>query len=242
MKFNNAFSMLEMIMVIVVIGILSISLIPRFESDTIKLYNAAKQVVSDIRYTQHLALQDDLIGTSDNWFKSRWGIRFYKNLTFSDAYCSGKDYYNIWSYTIFSDYKGSHTGNPDKDEIAKSPYDSNRLLSGGFNNVLCVENKDNTDVKSSPEMNLGIKYNIRDITFSQGCRSNITYIHFDYMGRPYNSNNKYQPLETASSGWHKLLTDSCVITLCLDNCDVALDNKKISIEIENMTGYVRIIK
>ncbi|WP_300367295.1 prepilin-type N-terminal cleavage/methylation domain-containing protein, partial [Hydrogenimonas sp.] len=54
MKIKNAFTMLELIIVIVVVGILSAIMIPRFSDD--KLREAADQIMSHIRYTQHLAM------------------------------------------------------------------------------------------------------------------------------------------------------------------------------------------
>jgi len=51
------FTLMELIMVIVIIGILAAIVIPRFESFyAIKLDGATKKVVSDIRYTQQLAV------------------------------------------------------------------------------------------------------------------------------------------------------------------------------------------
>ncbi|MCF6310454.1 MAG: type II secretion system GspH family protein, partial [Sulfurimonas sp.] len=54
---KKAFTMLELVMVIVVIGILAAVMLPRVASD--RLAEAATQVISHIRYTQHLAMVDD---------------------------------------------------------------------------------------------------------------------------------------------------------------------------------------
>lgn len=54
---EHGFTIIELIMVIVIIGILAGLAIPRFESFyAIKLDGATKKAVSDIRYIQHLAL------------------------------------------------------------------------------------------------------------------------------------------------------------------------------------------
>jgi prepilin-type N-terminal cleavage/methylation domain-containing protein len=51
------FTIIELIMVIVIIGILAVVAMPRFDSfNEIKLHSAVKKVISDIRYTQQLAI------------------------------------------------------------------------------------------------------------------------------------------------------------------------------------------
>jgi prepilin-type N-terminal cleavage/methylation domain-containing protein len=54
---RQGFTVLEMIMVILIVAILAVMSIPRFESYyTIKLEGAARKLVSDIRYAQRLAI------------------------------------------------------------------------------------------------------------------------------------------------------------------------------------------
>ena len=53
---KKAFTMLELVVVIVVIGIIAVAALPRINDDHIA--EAADQVMSHIRYTQHLAMQD----------------------------------------------------------------------------------------------------------------------------------------------------------------------------------------
>ena len=50
--------MLELVFVIVIIGILAAAIIPRMDRDSI--YEASEQLLSHIRYTQHLAMTDNI--------------------------------------------------------------------------------------------------------------------------------------------------------------------------------------
>lgn len=237
-----AFTMIELVFVIIVIGILSALAIPRFDRNNLR--EAADQVVSHIRYTQHLAMQENKFNLNDSlWYKKRWQIRFVKNLSYTNATCGVKTYNDIWAYMIYTNESCTTPGcntNPNKSETAHNPLNSNELLSGGYNNDLCIDNSLNpNDMQSSVKMRLGESYGVKSIIFSGGCRSNITYIHFDNLGRPMNSFPTNSPYEVASPGWHKLIDTPCHIDLCLTNpCPVGVDiDKKVTIEIVPETGY-----
>lgn len=226
---KKAFTMIEIVFVIIIIGIITAIAIPKLNNDN--LQTAADQVISHIRYTQHLAMQDDKFNINDTqWFKGRWTIRFYKDLSFTGSYIPTKNYSNIWAYTIYSDKKNYSGNNPDVVGIAKNPENKEQLLTGGYNNTVHVE-----DPKSMEELRLNIKYGITDIKFSNGCRSNTTYISFDNIGRPFNTRPRTYPYEVGTPGWHKLLTKKCIISL-YNKSD------KIDIAIEPETGYVHIEK
>ncbi len=67
--------MLELVFVILIAGILAAALIPRADRDT--LYEASEQMLRDIRYTQHLAMMDNVYDDSDQfWYAHRWKIDF----------------------------------------------------------------------------------------------------------------------------------------------------------------------
>ena len=75
---KSAFTMLELVFVIAVIGILASAIIPRIDRDT--LYEASEQLLNDIRYTQHMAMMDDVYDDTDqSWFQHRWKIDFSGN-------------------------------------------------------------------------------------------------------------------------------------------------------------------
>ena len=225
---KKALTLIELVFVIAIVGILSVVLAPNFQRDT--LQEAANQIVSHIRYTQHLAMMDNKFSNSDaNWFKGRWQIHFYNN--------PGTG--NEWSYTIFSDSEGNHTNNPDPIEIARNPLNSSKYLTGGTSGAGLIQNNNS---KATHELSLKSKFGILDVEFSGGCRSNVNYLSFDNMGRPFNSFPTSAPYEVASPGWHKLLQSSCIIDLCVvDDCSVASSDDKISIQIEPETGYAHIL-
>lgn len=76
--YKKAFTMIELIMIIVVVGILAVAVIPRVDRDT--LVEATNQVASHVRYTQHLAMLDDKYDPKNpNWYRNRWKITFNNN-------------------------------------------------------------------------------------------------------------------------------------------------------------------
>ncbi len=233
---KKAFTLIELVFVVMIIGILSSLAISSFNRPT--LIEAANQVVSHIRYTQHLAMMDNKFDATkpNTWFQGRWQIRFFENLSFSSL-APNKNYSKIWSYTIFSD-KPNYTHNPDISEMARNPLNRSQFLSGGFNNVLHIE-----DERSMKEMRLGQKYGIKDIRFSNGCRGGIEHLQFDHLGRPFNnyitSGISYGVMH---STYPRLIRKSCKIDLCIiDDCDIANTEELITIAIEPETGYVHIL-
>jgi len=66
-------------------------------------------------------------------------------------------------------------------------------------------------------------------------------VYFDYLGRPFNSMSNNTPYEKASSGWHKLLTSNCLISLCRDSCSGVSSNSEVVISISKETGYACIL-
>lgn len=75
---KKAFSMLELVFVLVVIGILAAIMLPQMQSNHAR--ESAIQLVSHIRYAQHLAMVDDKFDATDaTWFRDRWQITFNGN-------------------------------------------------------------------------------------------------------------------------------------------------------------------
>ena len=175
---KRAFTMIELVFVIVVVGILAAVMIPKLNRNGSR--EAATQILTHIRYTQHLAMQDDKYVDSVNeklWFKMRWGITFNKT---SLQECSiDKPGANSWKYSVFFDK--SLKGNPNsKDEIANDIYKSGKLLTAGWSGI-----SDSDCKKINKELNIEKRFGITEIKLLDGCKNkNSTTISFDEMGRP----------------------------------------------------------
>ena len=153
---KKAFTMLELVIVIVIIGILAATVAPAFQRDTSA--EAAQQFVNHVRYTQHLAMVDDKFDpNNNNWFLSRWQIRLNTHGT----------------YAIGSD--ANLDGTLVESELATNPLDSSKRLDGGL--IASVDAR-------SPELDLDNEYDA-GVAFAAGCAGvNPLIITFDHLGRP----------------------------------------------------------
>lgn len=208
---KKAFTMIEFVFVILVVGTIAAVIIPRTEST--RLQEAAIQLISHIRYTQHLALVDDKYDSTDPiWYKRRWQLIFGKS-AFTD---------NEVSYTIFSDRLATASGNPDLSEIAVNPMDPTRRLTGGHSGTIHVYDD---ALSVTKEMNLGLTYGIQSYKLSGGCAN--ARLSFDYLGRPITGN-----LSSMNAPYQegRLITQRCNITL-------TSEEGSITIAVEPETGY-----
>jgi len=216
---KKAFTMIELVFVIVIVGIISVMIAPNFQGNNLR--QAADQLVSHIRYTQHLAMMDNKFDINDDdWFQERWQIAF---VTPADAFAEG------WAYTIFG--STDHDANPDNGEVAVNPLNPSKLLTGGYTGFQTFDNP-----ASTIEMNLGKTYGIENILFSNTCQfAGSQRISFDSIGRPLRGS-------PAGFGFsyqaNRLIQDSCVITLCQTN---PCDDNNVSVQIEPETGYTHIL-
>ena len=160
MKSNKAFTMLELLFVIIVIGILASVAMPRLDRDIKQ--EAADNILSAIRYTQHLALIDDKHQFAEpDWQKAFWMIRFTKN--------SGEIFYTVASNSDL-------VANLDQNESAIDPTNGKYMHSGDGN----------IDSDESPLIFLTTKYGIDSVTFNDCKGKNNTtakHIAFDNLGR-----------------------------------------------------------
>lgn len=181
-----AFTMLELVFVIIVIGILAVLAMPDLKHN--QLQQAAEQVAAHIRYTQHLAMSDDKFDPTDQlWFRENWQLEFKKVNSPLSIY-----------YEIYSDI--DHNGNSDTvnpEETARDPL-TNEYLDGS---------NDITDLTR--------KFGITNVAMSNSCHvassTAIGELSFDALGRPYYYITSANP--PVSNIYKYLLTQDCTITL-----------------------------
>jgi prepilin-type N-terminal cleavage/methylation domain-containing protein len=200
---HNAFTMLELVFVIIVLGILAAMALPRLESDTRQ--EAQNTIVSALRYTKNLALSDDKTDPRDpNWQKELWQLRFAQSST------------NKWFFTISSDL--NHLNNVNKTETFVDP------LNGKYMYHLAGDSSlDETD--ESPNIFLSKRFGIDSIVFSGDaiCAGN-QHIAFDNLGRPHSS------LGTATHLFTSYLKTNCNIIIGFEDPDITDINITIQTE------------
>ena len=175
---KKAFTLVELIFVVVVIGILAFALWPTKQPT--QALEAARQIVAHIRYTQHLALNDDKFaahtdtgGTSSiakDWYKRLWRITF-SNLT-ADKDCK----IGGWRYAVYQNIANdlSDKGQPNGTiEAARNPAQAGKVLSACYSGL---------STNTSDELNLSQTYKIENIDFSEFGTQGII---FDELGRAY---------------------------------------------------------
>lgn len=181
--FRTAFTMLELVFVIVVIAILASLAIPRMERDFRR--EARSDIITALRYTQHLALIDDKLDISDsNWQRKLWKISFATSTLSNRAFF----------YTISSDR--NNNGHISKSECAIDP----------ANGKYMYNNNGDTTIHSdeSPNIFIGKNFGINSISFAGGCTAQ--HIAFDNFGRPYSG------ITTATNDHRSYMRSDCHIT------------------------------
>ena len=161
---KKAFTMIELVFVIVVLAILAALAIPRLDRDLKQ--EAADNILSAIRYTQHLALVDDKqMYNNPKWQRRFWRIMF--------AQCSDGTYF----YKIGSDNDMNSTSTFAQNEAALDPANSKMMY--------VANNGDCSASTVSPNILIGKKYGVtvNAITGSGKCTGKS--IGFDHLGRPH---------------------------------------------------------
>lgn len=181
-----AFTMLELVFVIIVIGILAVLAMPNFTTNP--LQQAAEQVAAHIRYTQHLAIVDDKYNPTDpTWYESLWHIRFYENGT-PDTYY----------YAVFND--------TDKEGMIDTTTHTEPAIDPLTKKYLYVGNSAG-DPRNNENMNLTDTYGVTSLTSS--CDTGFIEFFFDHIGRPYVNSVS----SGTTPPFSNLLANDCNITI-----------------------------
>ena len=213
LKNRLAFTMLELVFVIVVLGILSALALPRLDRDLKQ--EAADSILSDIRYTQHLALVDDMHDYKNPlWQKAFWRIGFE-----SCASSSG-----MYEYIGSDDNLG---GGIDDKESATDPANGKKMIWTGAS---C---SNGGDASTSDRIFLTTKYGINTITWTGSC-SAAQYVGFDHVGRPHQG-FAGAPTSGEKPDYSSYLATACTILFNM------IDGNSFSISIQPETGYAQIV-
>lgn len=212
-KYKSAFTMIELVFVIVVLGILASLALPRMDRDLRQ--EAADNILSAIRYTQHLALNDNKTDPfNPNWQQKLWMIRFTVSSNNESTF-----------YTVSSDIDTSGTVN--KNESAIDPVNGKYMYNTSGATV-------GIDSDESPNIFIGKKYGINSLTLNGGCSAQ--HIAFDHLGRPFNGLKTTSSGTLATNDYAKYMNSDCNMTFGFS--DSSID--PLSIIIIKETGYAYI--
>lgn len=215
-KFKPAFTMIELVFVIVVLGILSSLAMPDFENEHTQ--EAADSILSHIRYTQHLALTDNKHMFNDReWQQKFWRIVF--------GSCTGTNRY----FMIGSDESMDNANNGyfQKEEAAIDPQTGKPYF--WTNGADCSNGGDGT---VSNDIFISKKYGVTEVIPSGSCTGQ-NHIGFDNMGRPHHKfSASIQPNYASVISNNK---GECIFTFTMSNDDT------FAISIQPETGYAQIV-
>lgn len=215
-----AFTMFELVMAIVVLGILASVAMPRLNRD--HKQDASDNILADIRHTQSLALSDfKHQSTRADWQRAFWQISFNRCANGTGIYQQvGSD----------MDYQGAIGAN----ESARDSIDGKD--SAWMGTRTCANgNADFPNV--SNRIFLTYTYGVIDIDFQGSC-AGAQHIGFDHLGRLHQRFTQSNQPDYAS-----YLTADCTIVFTMsdfDNSDLS-DNETFSIVITPETGYAQIL-
>jgi len=216
LKNRSAFTMIELVFVIVVLGILASLAMERMDRDLKQ--EAAETILSHIRLTQQLALRDNKHRSDNNaqWQKAYW--------QFAMRACG-----NDISYRVGSDINlaGGVNGIA-KSEAAINPIDGKYIFSADCSNIASDETK---------SVLLSKRFGIKNsgVNVSGGC--DRKQILFDYLGRPHSQNGNY-----STPSFSDIMTEDCnmTFTLEIDQDNDGIDDS-FTIKIEAETGHAYIV-
>jgi len=210
-NYKNGFTMIELVIVIAVLGILAALAIPRMQRD--RTQEAADTILSNIRYTQHMAINDFKEKPESNkWQRSFWQIQIDSCANNSGIFMA-----------IGSDL--NNTGTLIQTDAALDPINGKPIFWDTTQD--CSDGGDDT---VSSNAFLTKKFGVASITTTGGCNG-VNSIGFDHLGRPHisfsDSNKPY---------YKSIMTSTCTMTFTMKG-----DADDFSIQIEPETGYAHIV-
>jgi len=217
-KNRRGFTMLELVFAIVTLGILAAVAMPRLKVDHTQ--DAADSILSDIRYTQQLALMDYKHASwNPQWQRRFWTILF--------TTCGNKKHY----YMVGSDddMTGSNNASFKLDEAAIDPANGKPMFA---TTNQC--NNDNENGMASNRIFITKQFGIQNVEFRGGCSGTVngvggTHLGFDHLGRPH-----YGYSQSNAPNYASYMKRDCSMIFTLSN------NETFTINIEAETGYASI--
>jgi len=217
MKYK-AFTLIELVFVIVVLGILAALAIPRMDRDIRQ--EAADNILSAIRYAKHMALLDDVTDPRNaNWQRAFWrfGVRTCLAVEGDVFYYVGSD--------------EDREGNIDNPEAAIDPLNGKRML--GTAGTSCASGVNNG---ASPNIFISHKYGIKNTNMFTNCGGGDAdasrYVGFDHMGRPHTGFSG-----SSTPNYSSILTSDCDLTFKFEDTSIP----DLVIRIEKGTGHAYIV-
>jgi len=191
---RSGFTMLELVMVIIVMGIIASVAMPQMDRDTKQ--EGADTILSDIRLTQLMALMD----YRQAFNKPKWQRSFWKFSVESCASGTG----------LFVGVGSDKNLEGDTDEKEAAIDSANGKPMFWRNQEECTNGGDNS---VSSEIFITKKYGIKEIKGEGGCK-NIQHIGFDHLGRPHVSFST-----STKPDYSTYMDKACTFTFLLQNSD-----------------------
>jgi prepilin-type N-terminal cleavage/methylation domain-containing protein len=215
MKKKSAFTMIELVFVIVILGIIASIAMDKTERDLTQ--EASSTILSHIRLAQQLALSDNKHRTDNDpkWQTAYWRFEYEK--------CDNS---NRYIYRIGSDRDLS--GGINKMEAAIDPINGKYLWADG-----ACDSFDDLASDESRDVYLYGRFGVESISHSTTAGSCTSQnIGFDFLGRPHTGIKTYKK---NGSNFQKLMTKDCILTFTMS------DRTSFKIRIEAETGHAFIV-
>ncbi len=230
---KKAFTMIELVFVIVVAAILAVAIMPRMSDDSLR--QAADQILMHIRYTQHLAMVNDAYDPTEPAMneggKYGWKHKWWR---FEFTNVNTEPYGKNWRYNVYQDNTGS--GNLNSiNQAASDPQNPSKYLTAGYSSGSYPTNSAKKQAlfkQFNLNLNIQNKFGVTNVQGEKdsGCESRSGggfRIAFDELGAPYNAKTADKATEIS----YTKISTVCKIKITNDN------NENICILVQPETGY-----